>query len=121
MKTPLLSALTVFTVLGLSQPAKAYNLEACAKDPMTSAPQTINLLQPIDQKMMNCIPKLDSIASQWQSKANGILSAIKGVKIGNQGESDIEKLEYNITGNTISLVAKVRAKHTGTGSLIREV
>jgi hypothetical protein len=112
MKAPLLSALTILTALGLSQPAKAYNLEACAKDPMTSAPQTINLLQPIDPKMINCIPKLDSIANQWQSKANSISSAIKGVKIGNQGESGIEKLEYNITGNTISLIAKVRAKHT---------
>ncbi|XHX76780.1 MAG: hypothetical protein RBJ76_20415 [Stenomitos frigidus ULC029] len=112
MKLPLLSALTTFTILGMSQQVKAYNLEACAKDPMTSKPQTINLLQPIDQKMMNCIPKLDSIAGQWQSKANGILSSINGVRIGNQGENDIEKLEYNVTGNTISLIAKVRAKHT---------
>jgi|GEM_PF-4211031 len=35
-----------------------------------------------------------------------------GVKIGNQGENDIEKLEYNVTGNIVSLIAKVRAKHT---------
>jgi hypothetical protein len=112
MKFPLISTLAVFTILGLSQPAKAYNLEACAKDPMTSTPQAINLLQPIDQQMMNCIPKLDSIASQWQSKANSIRSAINGVKIGNQGENDIEKIEYNVTGQTISLIAKVRAKHT---------
>jgi len=112
MNFRLVSALTVFTALGLSQQAKAYNLEACAKDPMTSTPQTINLLQPVDQKMINCIPKLDSIASQWQSKANGILSTINGVRIGNQGENDIEKLEYDVTGNTISLIAKVRAKHT---------
>lgn len=112
MKFPLIPTLAIFTVLGLSQPAKSYNLEACAKDPMTSVPQAFNLLQPIDQKMMNCIPKLDSIASQWQSKANSIRSAINGVKIGNQGENDIEKLEYNVTGNTISLIAKVRAKHT---------
>ena len=112
MNSRLVSALTVFTVLGLSQQAKAYNLEACAKDPMTSTPQTINLLQPVDQKMINCIPRLDSIASQWQSKANGILSTINGVRIGNQGENDIEKLEYNVTGNTIYFIAKVRAKHT---------
>lgn len=107
-----LALTTLSAVLGLPQQAKAYNLEACAKDPMTSAPQVINLLQPIDQKMVNCIPKLDAVASQWQSKANGILSAINGVRIGNQGENEIEKLEYNVTGNTISLVAKVRAKHT---------
>lgn len=112
MKYKLISAFTIFTVLGLSQQAKAYNLEACAKDPMTSKPETINLLQPIDQKMVNCIPKLDSVASQWQSKANSILSAINVVKIGNEGENDLEKLEYNITGNTVSLIAKVRAKHT---------
>jgi hypothetical protein len=112
MKVTLISALTVFTVLGLSQQAKAYNLEACAKDPITSKPEVINLLQPIDQKMVNCIPNLDSIANQWQSKANSILSSLNTVKIGNQGENDIEKLEYNTTGNTISLIVKVRAKHT---------
>ncbi len=112
MKFQLISTLTVFTILGLSQQAKAYNLEACAKDPMTSTPQVINLLQPLDQKMVNCIPKLDSIASQWQSKANSILSAINVVKIGNQGENNIEKIEYNVTGNTVYLIAKVQAKHT---------
>lgn len=112
MKLPLIFSLTVITVLGLSEQVKTYDLEACAKDPMIGTPQTINLLQPLDRKMINCIPKLDSIVSQWQSKANRILSAIGAVKIGNQGESDIEKLEYNVTGNIISLVAKVRAKHT---------
>ncbi|MDB9452837.1 hypothetical protein [Dolichospermum circinale] len=65
MKFPLISAFTIFSLLGLSQSAKAYNLEACVKDPMTSKPQTINLLKPVDQKMLNCIPNLDSIASKW--------------------------------------------------------
>ncbi|MBD1887373.1 hypothetical protein [Microcoleus vaginatus] len=112
MKFRLISALTVFSVLGLCQQAKAYNLEACAKDPMTSAPQVINLLQPIDQKMIDCIPNLDSIASQWQSKANSIRSSINQVNIGNQGKTGIEKLEYNVAGGIISLVATVQAKHT---------
>jgi len=112
MKIRLISALTVFSVLGLCQQAKAYNLEACAKDPMTSAPQVINLLQPIDQKMIDCIPNLDSIASQWQSKANSIRSSINKVNIGNQGNTGIEKLEYNVAGGIISLVARVQAKHT---------
>jgi hypothetical protein len=112
MKLPLISALTFFAVLGISQQAKAYNLEACAKDPMTSAPQTINLLQPVDQKMINCIPRLDSIADQWRSKANSIQSAINQVKIGNDGTTGVEKLEYNVTGNYISLVANARAAHT---------
>jgi hypothetical protein len=107
-----LALTTLSAVLGLPQQAKAYNLEACAKDPLTSVPQVINLLQPVDQKIVNCIPKLDSIASQWQSKANGILSAINGVRIGNQGENSIEKLEYNVTGGTIALIVKVQAKHT---------
>jgi hypothetical protein len=112
MKLQLIYALSILTVLGLSQQAKAYDIEACAKDPMTIKPETINLLKPIDQKMVNCIPKLDSIASEWQSKANSILSAINLVKMGNQGENDIEKIEYNLTGNTVYLIAKVRAKHT---------
>ncbi|XWK85802.1 MAG: hypothetical protein U7127_16405 [Phormidium sp.] len=112
MKLPLISALTVFSVLGLCQQAKAYNLEACVKNPMTSAPQTINLLQPVDQKMINCIPNIDSIASKWQSKANNIRSLINKVKIGNQGNTGIEKLEYNVGGKMIYLVARVQAKHT---------
>ncbi|MFW9257747.1 hypothetical protein [Nostoc sp. CALU 546] len=112
MKFQLISTLTVFTILGLSQQAKAYNLEACAKDPMTSTPQAINLLQPLDQKMVNCIPKLDSIASQWQSKANNIRSAINQIKVGNNGTTGIEKLEYNVTGNYISLGASAKAAHT---------
>jgi hypothetical protein len=107
-----LALTTLSAVLGLQQPAKAYNLEACAKDPLTSVPQVVNLLQPVDQKIINCIPRLDSIANQWQSKANEILSAINGVKIGNQGENIIEKLEYNVTGKTIFLTAKIQAKHT---------
>ncbi|MFM6909574.1 MAG: hypothetical protein ACKPKT_23100 [Dolichospermum sp.] len=112
MKFPLISAFTIFSLLGLCQSAKAYNPEACVKDPMTSKPETINLLKPVDQKMLNCIPKLDSIASKWQSQANSISSAINRVQIGNQGENEIEKLEYNLLSNTIFLVAKVRAKHT---------
>jgi hypothetical protein len=112
MKISLFSVLTVFVIFGLPQQAKAYDLEACAKDPMTSSPQTINLLQPIDQKMINCIPNLDSVASKWRAKADGILSAINGVRIGNEGENAIETLEYNVTGNIISFVAKVRARHT---------
>jgi hypothetical protein len=112
MKFPLISALTFFAVLGISQQAKAYNLEACAQDPMTSKPQTINLLQPVDQKMINCIPRLDSIASQWQAKANSIQSAINQVRIGNDGTTGVDKLEYNVTGNYISLVASAKAAHT---------
>lgn len=112
MKSPLISSLTVLSVLGLSQPAKAYNLEACAKDPMTGTPQTINLLQPVDQKMLNCIPKLDSIANQWQSKANSIVAALDKVRIGNNGISRIEKLEYNVSANYISGAIMTRAAHT---------
>lgn len=112
MKFALISTLTVFSVLGLSHQANAYNLEACAKNPMTSTPQSINLLQPIDQKMLNCIPKLDSIASQWRTKANNIQSAINKVKIGNNGTTNIEKIEYNVTGKYIYLVAKAKAAHT---------
>jgi hypothetical protein len=112
MKFTLISALTLFTVLGLSQQAKALNVEACAKNPMTSKPQVINLLQPIDQKLLNCVPGLSSIANTWKSKANKIASATSKFKIGNNGKSKIEKLEYNLTGNYVSLVASARAAHT---------
>ncbi|BAZ39740.1 hypothetical protein NIES4101_56940 [Calothrix sp. NIES-4101] len=101
-----LRALTIFSVLGISHQAKASNQNACEK------PQTINLLQPIDQKILDCIPKLDSVASQWQSKANSIVSQVNRVTIGNQGNTSIEKVEYNVIGNTIYLVAKVQPKHT---------
>ena len=62
--------------------------------------------------MIDCIPNLDLIASQWQSKANSIRSSINKVNIGNQGNTGIEKLEYNVAGGIISLVAIVQAKHT---------
>jgi hypothetical protein len=96
----------------LPQQAKGYNIELCANDPLISIPAQIDLLQPIDQKMINCIPSLDSIASQWKSTADNIISAIDQVKIGNDGENNIEKLQYDVQGKTISLVLKVRAKHT---------
>jgi hypothetical protein len=63
MKISLLCALTIFSVLGISHQAKAYNLEACEKNQVANKPQTINLLQPIDQKIVDCI-RLDSIASK---------------------------------------------------------
>ncbi|EKQ71159.1 hypothetical protein OsccyDRAFT_1488 [Leptolyngbyaceae cyanobacterium JSC-12] len=112
MKFPLVSALALFTVLGLSQQAKALNVEACAKNPMTSKPQVINLLQPIDQKFLNCVPGLSSIANEWKSRANRITSATNKFKIGNNGNSKIEKLEYNLAGNYISLGCSAKAAHT---------
>lgn len=110
-KSLILCSFSIVTITGLSQQAKGYNLEACVKDPMTK-PQKIDLLQPIDQKMINCIPKLDSIASRWQSTANSMLSAINQVRIGNDGENNIEKLEYNVDSNTIAFVLRAKAKHT---------
>jgi hypothetical protein len=107
----LICSLSIFTILGVSQQAKGYDLEACAKDPIEKS-EIINLLQPFDQQMINCIPKLDSMATQWQSKSKDILSAIDRVRMGNDGENDIEKLEYNLNSNTINFVLKVRAKHT---------
>ncbi|BAZ42389.1 hypothetical protein NIES4101_83580 [Calothrix sp. NIES-4101] len=112
MKILLLFALTILPVLGISHQAKASNLEACLKNPMANKPQTINLLQPIDQQIVDCIPQLDLVASQWQSKASSIVSQVNRVTIGNQGNTNLEKLEYNVIGNTIYLVAKVQPKHT---------
>lgn len=107
-----ITGLTSLAVLGFSQQAKAFNLEACAKNPMTTKPQTVDLLKPIDQKLLNCVPDLSSIANKWKSQANKITSAMSHLKIGNNGSSRIEKLEYNLTGNYISLVASAKAAHT---------
>ena len=111
MKSSLISAVTVLAVLGLSQQAKAFNVEACARNPVT-LPQTINLLQPIDQQLLNCIPGLDSIANKWKAQGDKITSSTDKFKMGNNGSSRIEKLEYNLTGKYISLVASVKAAHT---------
>lgn len=111
-KSLIFCSFSICTIIGLSQQVKGYNLEACAKDPMTIKPHKIDLLQPVDQKMINCIPKLDSIASQWQSKANSIVSTVNKVRIGNDGESNIEKLEYNVDNQTIAFVLRIQAKHT---------
>jgi hypothetical protein len=112
MRAQLLSALSVLTVLGLSQPAKALNIEACAKNPMTARPQVINLLQPIDQKLLNCVPGLSSIAGGWRNRASKITASVGKLKIGNNGKSSIEKLEYNLAGNYIDLRVSARAAHT---------
>ncbi|MGI0489952.1 hypothetical protein ACN4EK_31430 [Pantanalinema rosaneae CENA516] len=112
MKLSFISTLTILAILGLFQPAKAFNIEACAKAPITNRPQAINLLQPIDQKLLNCVPQLSSIANKWQSQAKKISSALGKLKIGNNGSSRMEKLEYNLAGNYISLVASAKASHT---------
>jgi len=85
---------------------------ACARDPITIKPEAINLLEPIDQKLLNCVPKLSSIADAWKSRTDKIQSALSKLEIGNNGSSRIEKLEYNLTGNYISLVALAQASHT---------
>lgn len=117
-----ITGLTSLAVLGFSQQAKAFNVEACAKNRMTTKPQTIDLLKPIDQKLLNCVPDLSSIANKWKSQANKITSAMSHLKIGNNGSSRIEKLEYNLTGNYISLVASAKAAHTWRiPAVVREV
>ncbi len=108
----LLSGLAILSVMGFSTQAKAYNAQACVENPLTEIPRAINLLQPIDQKMINCIPGLDEVGSRWRTQANRVQSLISQVKIGNNGNAGIEKLEYNVTGNTINLVARVQARHT---------
>lgn len=100
------------TVLGFFQQAEALNVDACAKNPMISRPQVINLLQPLDQKLLNCVPELSSIASRWKSQVNKVASATSKFKIGNNGKSTIEKLEYNLDGNYISFVVSSKASHT---------
>lgn len=114
MRLSIIAAFTLLSVLGISEKAKALDIEACARDPITSKPEVINLLNPIDQKLLNCVPDLSSIANQWRSQADKIKSVISRLEIGNNGNSNIEKLEYNLTGNYISLVASARAAHTWT-------
>ena len=112
MKSLLISTLTVSTVLGLSQQVRALDVEACARDPLTTKPESINLLEPIDQKLLNCVPELSSIADKWRANADRIKSALGELRIGNNGTSSIDKLEYNLTGNYISLSCSARAAHT---------
>lgn len=106
-----LPALTIASIFGLSPQAKAYNLKACNDAPFKKT-DVINLLQPVDQKMINCIPELNSTASKWKSKANKINSVIGKLQIGNNGKSKIERLEYRPSGNSIFLVALAKAAHT---------
>uniref|UniRef100_A0A832M3I0 Uncharacterized protein n=1 Tax=Oscillatoriales cyanobacterium SpSt-402 TaxID=2282168 RepID=A0A832M3I0_9CYAN len=112
MKLQLFSTLTVCAVLGFVQPAKAFNVEACAKNPITAKPQAINLLQPIDQKLLNCVPGLSSIVGKWKNQSNKITASLDKLKIGNNGKSSIEKLEYNLAGNYIDLRVAAKAAHT---------
>jgi hypothetical protein len=106
-----LSIFTTIVILAMPQEVRAFDVEACYKNPMTT-PQSIDLLQPLDAKMLNCIPELSSMASRWQSQANKIKSATDKFKIGNNGSSRIEKLEYNLSGNYVSFVVSTNASHT---------
>ncbi|MFM6629419.1 MAG: hypothetical protein ACKPJK_09175 [Microcystis panniformis] len=112
MKSLSIFALIVSTVFGLSQKARAFDVEACAKNPLTTKPESINLLEPIDQKLLNCVPELSSIADKWRANADRIKSAVGELRIGNNGTSSIDRLEYNLTGNYISLSCSARAAHT---------
>ena len=112
MKFLLISTLTVSTVLSLSQQVRALDVEACARDPLTTKPESINLLEPINQKLLNCVPELSSIADKWRANADRIKSALGELRIGNNGTISIDKLEYNLTGNYISLSCSAKAAHT---------
>ncbi len=107
-----LSILATIGTIGVPQEVRAFDIEACARSPITSRPQSIDLLQPIDTKVLNCVPELSSIASKWRSQADKIKSSVDKLKIGNNGSSRIEKLEYNLTGNYISFVVSSKASHT---------
>jgi len=108
----MLSLLSAITAIAMPQEVKALDIQACAKNPITSRPQSIDLLQPIDAKLLNCVPELSSIASKWRSQANKIKSTVDKLKIGNNGSSRVEKLEYNLAGNYISFVVASKASHT---------
>ncbi len=114
-----LTIFTAVTTLAMPQEVRAFDVEACYKNPMTT-PQSIDLLQPIDPKLLACVPELSSIASKWKSEAETIKSATSKLEIGNNGSSNIEKLEYNLTGNYISFVVAVKAAHSWRVPEIRE-
>lgn len=108
----ILSILATIATIGVPQDVRAFDVEACAKSPINSRPQSIDLLQPIEGKLLNCVPELSSIASKWRSQADKIKSSVGKLKIGNNGSSRIEKLEYNLTGNYIYFVVSSKASHT---------
>ena len=94
MKSSFFIALTMGTVLAVPMQAKALNVEACAANPMTSRPQVINLLRPLDSSLLHCIPELSSIAGRWNSQARRITAAVNRFKIGNNGKATVERLEF---------------------------
>lgn len=108
------------TVLAVPMQAKALNVEACAANPMTSRPQVINLLRPLDSSLLHCIPELSSIAGRWNSQARRITAAVNRFKIGNNGKATVERLEYSPLSNTVSFLVSVRAAHTWKIPEVRE-
>lgn len=106
-------ALASSTAISISQsPAEAYNLRSCARNSYSQNPQVINLFRPINQRMIDCIPRLGSTSRRWRNMTHNLNNSISRLRMGNQGYSKVDSLTYNIPANTIYMQGTVRAKHT---------
>ena len=94
--------------------AQSFDVNACARSPVYNVPDVIDLLRPLDTRLLNCIPGLDSLQSSWSRYVARIQRSMGSFAIGNNGNTRIEKLEYSPYSKMINLRVAVNASHRWT-------
>jgi hypothetical protein len=105
---------TGILIIVLPEEGHAFDLAACSQSPLTQVPEPINLLAPIDSKLINCVPGVAQIQSRWLGSVRQIQNAMGNFAIGNKGKAKIEKLEYYPSSKLISLQVSANAAHRWT-------
>lgn len=82
---------------------------ACANLQM---PQSIDLMNPVDQNMLNCLPNLSTVVDKSKEMISVVKDGVGRLEIGNGGSSELNAVAYNIAMNEIELKGTVVAKHT---------
>jgi len=104
-------ALLTLGILSLSSSARAMDesqLQACSQ---ISFPNQIDLLQPIPSQWIACLPSLSPVANNANriaSRMNSVLNRLPD--IGNEGDSTVERVVYNISLQQFEIGGRIRAR-----------
>lgn len=112
MRLTTIAPLTAFIGLGLALPTHALTddqIRACSQ---VRFPTEIDLRQPISKQWVDCLPKLSAMAQ----RASGIAGKLDKVldklpNIGNEGNSTINRVVYNIPLQQFDIRGQIRARH----------
>lgn len=104
-----------FVLIGLSgtkvqaQELSEEQVLACANLQM---PELIDLMNPVDQNMLNCLPNLSTVVDKSKEMMSVVKDGVGKLEIGNQGSNELNGVVYNIAMKEIDLKGTVVAKHT---------